>query len=87
MDQKSEKIIAELKEKLKEWDLLPKPKENLDKRVEKARTLINERFDDVYQVFKNNDFELPPEMVKQFMKIILSQLIVEMTYGKGIRRV
>lgn len=87
MHQKSEKIIAELKEKLKEWDLLPKPKENLEKRIAKASILINEKFNDVYQIFKNNDLEIPQEIVKHFMKAILSQLAAELAYEKRTRKV
>jgi hypothetical protein len=85
MKEKLEKIKAKLEEKVKEWDLLPKDKENLTIRVEKAKVLIVEKLDDVYQLFADEGLVVEKEFLAMLMYQQLRQAIHDVTWGTQVR--
>ena len=72
---------------MKEWDLLPKPKDNLAKRKARAEILLNDKFNEVYQIFVKHDFILPIEVLREVAIVMCRQTILDLTYGVGVRKI
>ena len=87
MQEKLEKVKAKLMEKVIEWDLLPKDKENLTIRVEKAKVLIVEKLDEVAQLFADEGIVVEKELLAMIMYQQLRQAIYDITWNTQVRHV